>query len=233
MLALARNIAGVFLGPLLFLAGVLLASPAAQAAQRRNGILSGRVHDPDNGALPGVVIILKGLGKSTTTNATGYFVLSCDEATPTLVLSCAGYHPQTVQAQGNGPLDIVLYKAGAPLPAPLALAAALEAAKNPVAAPEEAPAFPGGVAGYRAYLKQHFRYPEEARQQNVVCNVVVGFVVDEAGRILDAEVVKGCAASLNAEALRLVRLMPWWTPARRAGQAVRATTSLHIHFELQ
>jgi len=233
MLALIRNVAGVFLCPLLLLASVLLASPAAQAARRPNSTLTGRVHDQDNQGLPGVVVTLKGQSKSTTTNANGYFVLDCDEAAPLLVLNYAGYHSQTVQAQGKGPLDIVLYKAGAPMPAPLALATALAAAKNPVVAPDEAPTFPGGVAGYRAYLKQHFHYPEEAQRQNISCEVVVGFAVDEAGRILDAEVVKGCAASLNEEALRLVRLMPWWTPARRAGQPVRATTSLHIRFELQ
>lgn len=233
MLASVRNVAGVFLCLLLTLASGLLASSQVRAAPRPNSTLTGRVHDQDNASLPGVVVTLKGQPTSTTTNASGYFVLDCAEATPTLVLHCAGYHSQTVQAQGSGPLDIVLYKAGAPMPAPLALAAALEAAKNPVAAPDEAPTFPGGVAGYRAYLKQHFHYPEDALRQNVSCEVVVGFAVDEAGRILDAEVVKGCAASLNEEALRLVRLMPWWTPARRAGQPVRASTSLHIRFELQ
>jgi len=233
MLASIRNVAGMFLCVLTVLVSGLLASPQAWAAAQPTSTFTGRVHDQDNGPLPGVVVTLKGQSKSTTTNAGGYFVLDCNEAAPTLVLHCAGYHSQTVQAQGSGPLDIVLYKTGAPMPAPLALAAALEAAKNPMAAPDEAPTFPGGVAGYRAYLKQHFRYPEEALRQNLACEVVVGFAVDEAGRILDAEVIKGCAASLNEEALRLVRLMPWWTPAHRAGQPVRATTSLHIRFELQ
>jgi periplasmic protein TonB len=232
MLAFPRNVTVVVAGYYLLLA-LLFAGPAGQAATRPPGALTGRVHDADNQPLPGVVVTLKGPGTSAITNATGYFVLECAEATPTLVLNCAGYHSQTVQAQGGAPLDIVLYKAGAPMPASLALAAALEAAKSPVAAPDEAPAFPGGVAGYRAYLKQHFRYPEEAQRQNISCEVVVGFAVDEVGRILDAEIIKSCAPSLNEEAMRLVRLMPWWTPARRAGQPVRATTSLHIRFELQ
>lgn len=233
MLALTRHVAVVLARRLFLLTGLLLAGSAVRAASQPLGTLTGWVHDPNNSPLPGVVVLLKGPGKSTTTNATGYFVLECDEAAPTLVLSCAGYHSQTVQVQGGAPLNIVLYMAGAPVPAPLALAAALAAAKNPVATPDEVPAFPGGVAGYRAYLKQHFHYPEEAQRQNISCEVVVGFAVDEAGRILDAEVIKGCAPSLNEEALRLVRLMPWWTPARRAGQPVRAATSLHIRFELQ
>jgi protein TonB len=233
MLAFTRNIAALLAGCCWLLAALLLAGPATGAASQLHGILTGRVHDADNSPLPGVVVTLKGQGLSTTTNATGYFVLDCAEATPTLVLHCAGYHSQTVQGQSGAPLDIVLYKAGAPMPAALALATALEAAKNPALTPDEAPAFPGGVAGYRAYLKQHFHYPEEAQRQNISCEVVVGFAVDEAGRILDAEVIKSCAPSLNEEALRLVRLMPWWLPARRAGQPVRATTSLHIRFELQ
>ncbi len=233
MLALTRTVAAALAGCYLLLVALLLIGPEARAAGQTHGVLTGRVRDPDNSPLPGVVVTLKGSGKSTITNATGYFVLECDETTPALVLNCAGYHPQTVQVKGSGSLDIMLYKAGAPVPASLAIATALEAAQNPVAAPDEAPAFPGGVAGYRAYLKQHFHYPEEAQRQNIACEVVVGFDVDEVGRILDAEVVKGCAPSLNAEALRLVRLMPWWTPARRAGQPVRATTSLHIRFELQ
>ncbi len=232
MLALTRQVAALLAGCFL-LAALLVAGPVTRAAGPPRNVLTGRVRDPESAPLPGVVVTLKNSGKSTTTNATGYFVLDCEEAAPTLVLNCAGYHSQTVQAQGSAPLDIVLYKAGAPVPASLAIATALEAAKNPVAAPDEAPTFPGGVTGYRAYLKQHFHYPEEAQRQNISCEVVVGFYVDEVGRILDAEVVKGCAPSLNAEALRLVRLMPWWTPARRAGQPVRATTSLHIRFELQ
>jgi len=233
MLALSRYVARILLLTLAVVAGGVLNSPRAQAARQPTSSLSGRVHDQDNQGLPGVVVTLQGQGNATTTNAAGYFVLDCDAPAPTLLLSCAGYHSQTVQAQGSGPLDILLYKTGAPPPTAVALATALEAARNPVATPDEAPAFPGGVAGYRAYLKQHFHYPEEALQQNISCEVVVGFMVDEAGRILDAEVVKGCAASLNTEALRLIRLMPWWTPARRAGQPVRATTSLHIRFELQ
>jgi TonB family protein len=233
MLPRSLYVARVLLWALFILLSELSASPVAQAASQGNRILAGRVHDQDNQGLPGVVITLQGMGKATTTNATGYFVLDCEAPAPTLLLSCAGYHAQTVQPQGSGPLDILLYKTGAPPPAAVALATALAAAKTPTAAPDEVPAFPGGVAGYRAYLKQHFHYPEEAQRQNISCEVVVGFAVDEAGRILDAEVVKGCAASLNEEALRLVRLMPWWTPARRAGQPVRATTSLHIRFELQ
>ena len=98
---------------------------------------------------------------------------------------------------------------------------------------EQMPEFPGGEEGFRRYLSAKTRYPPEAERLNLSGTVYVRFVVDEQGRIRDAEVVKGVEAGLDSEALRLVRLMPWWTPARRAGQPVRATTSLHIRFELQ
>lgn len=64
-------------------------------------------------------------------------------------------------------------------------------------------------------------------------DVFVSFVVDEAGRLLDAEVVKGIGYGLDEEALRLVRLMPWWAPARANGKPVRAPATLRIRFGMQ
>ncbi len=97
---------------------------------------------------------------------------------------------------------------------------------------DEPPTFPGGAAAYRAYLRDNLHYPALARDQGIAGAVLVGFVVDEQGRILDPQVAKGCDG-LNEEALRLVGRMPWWLPARRAGQPVRATFYLRIRFALQ
>nr|GFD16197.1 hypothetical protein [Tanacetum cinerariifolium] len=64
------------------------------------------------------------------------------------------------------------------------------------------PTFPGGAVAYRAYLRDNLHYPALARDQGIAGAVLVGFVVDEQGRILNPEVAKGCDG-LNEEALRL------------------------------
>lgn len=94
------------------------------------------------------------------------------------------------------------------------------------------PAFPGGDAAFHRYLAQKIGYPADARLQNPSGTVVVRFVVDEAGRVVDAEVVRGCGHGFDEEALRLVRLMPWWTPGRLAGRPVRVARTMPIIFRL-
>jgi protein TonB len=97
---------------------------------------------------------------------------------------------------------------------------------------DEMPAYPGGTAAFLRFLQAKLQYPQEARLQNVKGKVYVRFVVDEQGRIRDAEVVRGLGAGLDQEALRLVRIMPWWTPGRISGKPVRVACTLPITFKI-
>jgi protein TonB len=98
---------------------------------------------------------------------------------------------------------------------------------------EEMPAFPGGEVALHRYLATQTKYPSSALQRGLSGTVVVQFVVDEQGRVLDPVVVKTTTADFNAEALRLVWLMPWWTPGRQQGEAVRVRCTLPIHFAVK
>ncbi|MFD2719480.1 energy transducer TonB [Hymenobacter monticola] len=108
----------------------------------------------------------------------------------------------------------------------------------PAAAPavltyaDEMPTYPGGEAAMYQFLAKKIVYPATANQQNLSGTVYVRFVVDEQGRIRDAEVAKGCGHGFDEEALRVVRLMPWWTPGRVAGRPVRVQRTLPIIFRL-
>jgi protein TonB len=95
---------------------------------------------------------------------------------------------------------------------------------------EEMPAFPGGATAFQKFLKAKIKYPEEALRRNLSGKVHVSFVVDEEGRILDPKVVRGLGGGLDEEALRLVRIMPWWTPGRINGQPVRVVCTLPVGF---
>lgn len=82
-----------------------------------------------------------------------------------------------------------------------------------------------------AFLKAKVNYPEEALQHHISGKVHISFVVDEEGRIRDPKVVRGLGAGLDEEALRLVRIMPWWNPGRINGNAVRVAYTLPIVFQ--
>ncbi|WP_426490945.1 energy transducer TonB [Hymenobacter sp. 102] len=97
-------------------------------------------------------------------------------------------------------------------------------------AADEMPAFPGGSEAFQKFLRKELKYPDEALRKGVSGRVFVRFLITDEGRIRDAEVVKGLGSGLDEEALRLVRIMPWWTPGRISGQPVWMSYTLPIIF---
>ncbi|MCB2377880.1 energy transducer TonB [Hymenobacter sp. BT635] len=95
---------------------------------------------------------------------------------------------------------------------------------------EEMPTFPGGETAFTKFLRAKINYPAAALSHGASGKVHVSFVVDEQGHILDAKVVKGLGYGLDEEALRLVRIMPWWNPGKVGGQPVKVAYTLPIVF---
>jgi len=62
--------------------------------------------------------------------------------------------------------------------------------------------------------------------------VIVGFVVGLDGKIGNARIVKSVDSSLDAEALRVISLMPAWTPGIQDGKTVRVFYTLPFRFVL-
>ncbi len=97
---------------------------------------------------------------------------------------------------------------------------------------EEVPEFPGGVAALMAYLRKNIKYPAICRENNIQGKVIVTFVVNKDGSIVDVEVAKGVNPALDKEAVRVISQMPNWTPGRQLGRAVRVRYSVPVSFRL-
>ena len=201
--------------------------------------LSGQVINESGAPLPGVIVAVQGSPTVSSTNSDGRFLVALPAAEPVLVFSCAGYRAQTVVAPADGPLAVTMYAVTgsgtdggtAATGGPVSASGSARAAALPFA--EVMPVFTGGDQAYYAYLRQNAHYPAGALEQNLAGAVYVGFVVDEQGRICDAEVVKGCGHGFDEEALRVIRLMPWWQPGRVASRPVRVARTLRIVFRAQ
>ena len=92
------------------------------------------------------------------------------------------------------------------------------------------PSFPNGETALRIYINQHINYPEKALKDGIVGEVVVGFVVDENGRIIHPEIEKSPNPILSKEAIRMVSQMPRWQPGILGGYPVKAHTTVSIMF---
>ncbi|MEO3402395.1 energy transducer TonB [Mucilaginibacter sp. CAU 1740] len=96
--------------------------------------------------------------------------------------------------------------------------------------PDSLPQFPGGLDSSGSFLKRNLRWPEP--YIDVQGRVIVKFIVAKNGRIIKPEVIRPLYTTFDAEALRVVRLMPAWVPARLNGKAIDKEYSLPISFTL-
>ena len=97
---------------------------------------------------------------------------------------------------------------------------------------EVLPEYPGGMEALMKFLSENVKYPAEAQAEGIQGRVVVSFVVKKNGKLSDAQVVTSVAPSLDAEALRVVNLMPKWKPGRSGGKKVDVMYHIPITFKL-
>lgn len=99
---------------------------------------------------------------------------------------------------------------------------------------EEAPEFiNGGMAGLMQYLNKNIKYPTIAQENGTQGRVVVQFVVNRDGSIVDAKVMRGVDPYLDKEALRVINSMPKWKPGKQRGKPVRCRYTVPVMFRLQ
>ncbi|MEE1062712.1 MAG: energy transducer TonB [Paludibacteraceae bacterium] len=97
---------------------------------------------------------------------------------------------------------------------------------------EVQPAFPGGQAAMMKFLKENLKFPSICAENGIQGRVVVSFVVNKNGSIEQVEVLSGVHERLDAEAVRVVKLMPTWTPGQMQGHAVRTKFILPVSFRM-
>ncbi|MEE1176133.1 MAG: energy transducer TonB, partial [Paludibacteraceae bacterium] len=97
---------------------------------------------------------------------------------------------------------------------------------------ENQPEFPGGMAELMKFLQKNMKYPTICQEQGIQGRVIVSFVVNKDGSIEQVEVLSGVHERLDAEAVRVVELMPTWTPGQMQGHAVRTKFNLPVTFRL-
>ena len=98
---------------------------------------------------------------------------------------------------------------------------------------EEMPEFPGGMQECMMFLAKNVKYPVSAQEAKIEGRVIVQFVVKKDGTIADPIIMRGVSPELDAEALRVVSLMPNWKPGRQRGKAVNVKYTIPIMFRLQ
>ena len=98
---------------------------------------------------------------------------------------------------------------------------------------EAMPEFPGGTAELMKWLQKNIKYPSISQENGVQGRVIVQFVVNRDGSIVDPVVLRSVDPYLDKEARRVVSAMPKWKPGEQRGKTVRVKFTLPIQFCLQ
>jgi TonB family protein len=97
---------------------------------------------------------------------------------------------------------------------------------------EKMPEFPGGTNAMFNFISKNVTYPESAKEAGVEGKVYVQFVVEKDGSLSSFQVIRGVSDELDAEAIRVSKMMPKWTPGMNEGKPVRVQFTLPFNFKL-
>ena len=99
---------------------------------------------------------------------------------------------------------------------------------------EEKPTFNGGNANdFTKWINSNINYPQGAQDRGAQGRVVINFKVGTDGQIKDVVLVKGVDPEIDAEALRVIKSAPAWTPGKQNGAPVEVSYTCPVVFKIQ
>jgi TonB family protein len=225
-------------------------------------VLNGQVMKyPAKTPLVGASVIIRGTTIGTISDADGKFQLSVKKG-DVVVVSFVGMQTQYVPVEGNSNLVVWMRDDVQKMEEMVVVGMASDGEGAPSVDPgkkvvsvvdipkvekgdtpqkedvvfqvvEQMPEFPGGMQKAMIFLAKNMKYPVAAQKAKIEGRVIVQFIVKKDGTIADPIVMRGVSPELDAEALRVVSLMPNWKPGRQRGKTVNVKYTIPIMFRLQ
>lgn len=204
-----------------------------EVLQERYITYKGQVLDEHNKPLPDVSVGIKGTHNGTLTDANGKFKI---DAKPTQSLwfsyvGMSGVVYSLKDAKENKEIIIRLktetgeYKVtqdNKPIEEDGVIFQVVE----------QMPEFPGGMQECLKFLGKNIRYPEAARKDKIEGRVIVQFIIDKDGKVIEPSIARSISPELDNEALRVIKLMPKWKPGTQRGKAVKVQFTMPVTFNL-
>ena len=97
---------------------------------------------------------------------------------------------------------------------------------------EKMPEFPGGPDGLSNFLTKNIKYPSKALKKGVEGKVYAQFIVEKDGSVSDIKIIRGIGSGCDEETIRVIKLMPNWTPGAQRGKPVRVRFVLPVAYLL-
>ena len=202
--------------------------------------ITGTITSKETGKpIAGVAVIVKGTTTGTMADTDGNYEIVADKA-GTLVFSFVGFKTEAFAIDGNSVINVQLeteaitidFSKGNALIASTNLEEEKSAKPGEYVAVEELPSYPGGTDALKKFIYDNLQYPADAKKNKIQGKVLVNFIVDQEGKIVNPKVMRGTSPSLDAEALRVTKLITGWKPGKQGGKPISCRVVLPIEFKL-
>lgn len=97
---------------------------------------------------------------------------------------------------------------------------------------EQLPEYPGGISEFMKWLTKNLKYPVAAQRLKIQGTCLVSFIVNKDGSISNIKLEKKFNYYCDAEAMRVMKLMPKWKPGHMNGEIVRTKIAIPIVFKI-
>jgi TonB family protein len=95
---------------------------------------------------------------------------------------------------------------------------------------EDMPRFPGDLPAMKSYIYSNLEYPENAKKQGIEGSVIVRFMINSKGKVVNSEILRSTYQGFDAPALKVINDMPDWTPGKQRGKPVNVWYVVSIKF---
>ncbi len=104
---------------------------------------------------------------------------------------------------------------------------------SPVYYAQQMPEFEGGMDAVRVFIAKNLSYPKHAVQSGIQGTVYISFIVNTLGKVDQVEVLKGFDKSCDAEAARVISLIPDFKPGMQNGIPVSVRYTIPVNFSIR
>jgi periplasmic protein TonB len=93
--------------------------------------------------------------------------------------------------------------------------------------------YPGGIKAWNKFLTENLVYPQRAISEKIEGSVLVGFIIDKYGNVIEPFIQRSVEFSLDEESIRIIKRSGTWLAAFQNGHEVKSYKMQPLNFKLQ
>lgn len=82
------------------------------------------------------------------------------------------------------------------------------------------------------YIREHLKYPIDARTNKIEGKVLAGFIINENGQVTQVEILREPHRGMGNEVIRVLQNLPSWQPGKMSGKKVKVRYRIPVEFSL-